>query len=97
MKYSTEQKEKIMAEYKSSGMSATKFCSTQKIGVATLNRWLGTEKTKFVKVGQIKDKVEQNSKTNEICIEYGKIKIYASIGTSEELLIKTLKTVVSLC
>ena len=68
-----------------------------KRGVATLNRWLGSEKTKFVKVGQIKEKVKENATADEICIQCGKIKIYASAETSEELLIKTLKTVVSIC
>ncbi|MFI3327043.1 MAG: IS630 transposase-related protein [Clostridia bacterium] len=70
MKYSKEEKEKILKEYNASGMSAVKFCETQKVGVATLNRWLGFEKTKFLKLGSIENKIEQNAKVDEICMEF---------------------------
>ncbi len=61
MKYSTEQKEKIMAEYKNSKISVVKFCETQEVGVATLKRWLRAEKTKFVKVGQVPNNTEKTT------------------------------------
>ncbi len=95
MRYSLEEKEKIVDEYKNSGMSAVEFCNSKKIGTATLHRWLGSEKTTFVKVGEIDKSTDKNK--DEIRIECGILKIFVTSNVDESLLRSVLASAVKVC
>ncbi|MFI3227253.1 MAG: hypothetical protein R3Y09_07575 [Clostridia bacterium] len=96
MKYKSEEKTKMLEEYKQSNLSATAFCKDKKLTTSTLKSWLSDEKPTFLKATASKI-TQQYEKTDEIRIEYKNLKIYANSHTSENLLCSVLKSVASTC
>ncbi len=102
MKYSLDEKQTIIAEYNKSGLTTSEFCKDNKIGITTLNRWIGHRDPQFIKVNRstISDTNQLQTITenrNEIRIEYKEFKIFANAMTDESLLCTILKSVVKSC
>lgn len=96
MKYKSEEKTKILEEYKQSNLSVTAFCKNKKLTANTLKSWLNNEKPTFLKAVAPKI-VQKFEKSNEIRIECGVLKIFVTPNVDESLLCSVLASAVKVC
>lgn len=98
-----EEKERLIADYKASGLSMTKWCKANGIAVSSLAGWINVKKSditnpkskaKFVEV-ILSAELPANS-TSNIIVEYKSFKITIPSDADLKLLENTLKAVVQL-
>ncbi len=94
MKYTTEQRKKILCEYKKGTKVKREFCKENGISIGSLNRWLKAEKPKFVKVENAIEDKTINANKHEIAIFFKEIKVVLTCETQVETV---LKAVINLC
>ena len=102
-KRTKEEKEKIIADYKASGLSITKWCNANGIALSTLSGWINGKKTntsaskskaKFVEVILPTELPADN--TANIIVEYKSFKITVPANIELVALENTLRAVVQI-
>jgi len=97
-KYTAEQRDKLLSEYRASGQKQNQWCKENGISKSTLSKWL--------KDAAGKTKTEQNWISTQIVIpqsrstlviEIGSCKIKVDESFSKQLLAEIIKVLVAVC
>ena len=98
-----EEKQKLIEEFKASGLSMNKWCQANGIATSTMSTWLGPKrknkikqikKAKFIEVP--KANIKNNNKDKSIVIEYKDFKISIADSFDTIILADVLKVVASI-
>ena len=96
----SEEKQRLIEDFKVSGLSMNKWCQTNGIARSTMSGWLGpirknktnqTKKAKFIEIP--KEDIKQKCNPNSIKIEYRDFKISISESFDTTILLDILKVV----
>lgn len=94
-----EEKQKLVSEFKESGLSKVQWCQNNNIPISTFNGWLfpkkqnSKNKCKFVEIN-ISTEESDKSKTEPITIEYKDFKINILQNIDAVVLTEILKGVI---
>ena len=99
IKRNKEEKQKLVSEFKKSGLSKVQWCQDNNIPISTFNGWLfpnnqkTKEKCKFLEINVPTDKTNKH-KTESISIEYKDFKINIPQNIDSEAITEILKGVI---